>query len=69
VILIGGTVIALLQPAASVTTYLDPGPGGTQATGAHALADLLAGRGDSVITAVSPGAAEADVARAGPRWS
>lgn len=66
VILLGGIVVALLQPSVSVTTYLDPGRAGTQTTGAHALADLLAGRGDSVITAVTPAAAEADVASAGP---
>lgn len=66
VILLGGIVVALLQPAVSVTTYLDPGRAGTQTTGAHALADLLAGRGDSVITAVTPAAAEADLDSAGP---
>jgi hypothetical protein len=66
VVLLAGILVALLQPQASVTAYLDPGLGGTDTAGAHALADLLAGRGDSVITAVTPAAAEADVASAGP---
>jgi hypothetical protein len=60
VILLGGIVIAVLQPTATSTTYLDPGRGGTTTTGAHALADLLAGRGDTVVTAVTAAAAEAD---------
>jgi len=66
VILLGGIVVALLQPTVAVTTYLDPGPAGTQATGAHALADLLASRGNTVITAGTAEAAEADLAGAGP---
>jgi hypothetical protein len=56
-ILLGGTVIALLQPPAAITGYLDPA--GTGSTGAHALADLLSGRGDTVIRAITPAAAEA----------
>lgn len=65
-VLLAGIVVALLQPPVGVSTYLDPGGAGTETDGAHALADLLAGRGDSVITAVTPAAAEADVASAGP---
>jgi hypothetical protein len=56
-ILLGGTVIALLQPPVVITGYLDPA--GTGSTGAHALADLLSGRGDTVIRAITPAAAEA----------
>lgn len=57
VVLIGGTVIALLRPAAPGNGYLDPtgnGPFGT-----HALADLLAGRGHRVIRTVTPATAAA----------
>jgi hypothetical protein len=57
VILLGGTVIALLQPAAAITGYLDPAGNGS--SGAHAIADLLSGRGDTVIRAITPAAAEA----------
>jgi hypothetical protein len=56
-ILLGGTVIALLQPAAAITGYLDPA--GTGSTGAHAIADLLSDRGDTVIRAITPAAAGA----------
>ena len=56
VILLGGIVIALLQPGAVITAYLDPS--GTGTTGAHAIADILSGRGDTVIRATSPAAAE-----------
>jgi hypothetical protein len=56
VVLVGGIVIALLQPGAAVTGYLDPS--GTGTTGAHAIADVLSGRGDTVIRAVTPAAAE-----------
>jgi hypothetical protein len=57
VVLIGGTVIALLRPAAPATGYLDPsgdGPFGT-----HALADILAVRGHHVIRTVTAVAAAA----------
>jgi len=57
VILLGGTVIALLQPGVVVTGYLDPA--GTGATGAHAVTDILSDRGDTVIRAITPAAAEA----------
>jgi len=57
VILLGGTVIALLQPGVVVTGYLDPA--GTDATGAHAITDILSDRGDTVIRAITPAAAEA----------
>jgi hypothetical protein len=55
-ILLGGTVIALLQPGVVVTGYLDPADTGT--TGAHAITDILADRGDTVIRAITPAAAE-----------
>jgi hypothetical protein len=64
VVLLGGSVIALLQPAAPVTGYLDPA--GTDPAGAHALADILTERGDTVIRATSPAAAGAAARRAGP---
>jgi hypothetical protein len=63
-ILLGGAVIALLQPLPTVTGYLDPA--GTDAAGAHAIADILAERGVTVIRAITPGAAESAVRRAGP---
>jgi hypothetical protein len=56
VILLGGIVIALLQPGAASTAYLDPS--GTGTAGAHAIADILSGRGDTVIRAITPAAAE-----------
>jgi hypothetical protein len=55
IILAGGTVIALLQAAPTVTGPLDPrdvGPAGT-----HALAALLAGQGQHVSTAGTAAAA------------
>jgi hypothetical protein len=58
-ILLGGTVIALLQPGVVVTGYLDPA--GTGSTGAHAITDILSDRGDTVIRAITPAAAEAAV--------
>jgi hypothetical protein len=64
-ILLGGTVIALLQPGVVVTGYLDPAGAGT--TGAHAITDILSDRGDTVIRAITPAAAEAAARRAGPR--
>jgi hypothetical protein len=56
VILLGGIVIALLQPGAPITGYLDPSS--TDTTGAHAIADILSDRGDTVIRAITPAAAE-----------
>ena len=38
VIVLGGIVIALLQPGAAITGYLDPS--GTDAAGAHAIAEI-----------------------------
>jgi hypothetical protein len=64
VVLLGGSVIALLQPVQPVTGYLDPA--GTDPAGAHALADILTERGDTVIRATSPAAADAAARRAGP---
>ena len=52
-ILLGGTVIALLKPAVMITGYLDPA--GTDAPGARALADILSDRGDKVVRAVKVG--------------
>ena len=51
VVVAAGVVIALLTPAAS-TSYLDPA--GTTATGGHALADLLAARGQHVVSESAP---------------
>lgn len=64
VILLGGALIALLQPPASTAGYLDPRNAG--ASGARALADILGGRGEPVIRAATVGAAEA-AARGGGR--
>lgn len=59
-VLLGAVAIALLQPPSASLGYLDPadvGPGGT-----HALADILAQRGEPVTRAVSPAAALAAAA-------
>jgi hypothetical protein len=56
VILVGAIVIALLQSSPTVTGYLDPS--GTGTGGAHAIADLLSGRGDTVIRAGTTAAAQ-----------
>ena len=63
-ILLGGAVVALLQPLPTVTGYLDPA--GTDAAGAHAITDILAERGVTVIRAITPEAAGSAVRRAGP---
>jgi hypothetical protein len=66
-ILLGGIVIALLQPGVAITGYLDPA--GTGTTGAHAVTDILSDRGDTVIRAITPAAAEgaaAEAAAGGP---
>jgi len=63
VIVLGGIVIALLQPGAAVTGYLDPA--GTDGNGAHAIADLLSGRGVSVTREITPAAAESATAEPG----
>jgi hypothetical protein len=55
IILLGGVVIALLQPAATTTRALDPRNVGSD--GSHALAALLAGRGTQVTVAGSAAAA------------
>jgi hypothetical protein len=47
VILAGGIIVALLQPAAGTTGYLDPG--NPQPDGARALATLLTERGTAVV--------------------
>jgi hypothetical protein len=64
-ILLGGTVIALLQPGVVVTGYLDPA--GTGTTGAHAITDILTDRGDTVIRAITPAAAAAAAREAAAR--
>jgi len=60
-ILLGGTAIALLQPAAPVG-YLDPG--NARPGGARALADILASHGHVIVRATTPAAA-VGVVRAG----
>jgi hypothetical protein len=55
VIVAGATVIALLQPPGVTNNYLDPASTGP--TGTHALADIMAERGQQVIREVAPGAA------------
>jgi hypothetical protein len=62
-VLIGGTVIALLKPAAAARGYLDPA--NTAPDGTHALADILAERGHQVIRVVTPAAAEAAAGQGG----
>ncbi|MGO9783642.1 MAG: DUF4350 domain-containing protein [Streptosporangiaceae bacterium] len=59
VIIAGGIVVALLQPPAGTTGYLDPG--NPQPDGARALATLLAERGSPVarVSTVSAAAAAA----------
>ena len=59
VIIVGGIVVALLQPPAGTTGYLDPG--NPQPDGARALATLLAERGSAVtrVSTVSAAAAAA----------
>jgi hypothetical protein len=60
VILLCGILIALLELSnAPATGYLDPAS--TATTGAHAIADILTVRGDTVIRATTPAAAEAAV--------
>jgi len=56
VVLLGGAVIALLQPGATTIGYLDPVD--TSVVGSHALADILASRGYTVIRETTPAAAE-----------
>jgi hypothetical protein len=56
VILLGGVLIALLQPSGG-TPYLDPSDAGQ--SGARALAKILAGRGEPVIRAGTVASAEA----------
>jgi hypothetical protein len=54
-IIAGATVIAVLQPARVTNNYLDPASTGM--AGTHALADILAERGQQVIREVTPAAA------------
>jgi hypothetical protein len=63
-ILLGGALTTLLQPTSVVTGYLDPAD--TSAAGTHALADILAGRGYTVVRETTPAAAEAAAGQAGP---
>jgi hypothetical protein len=62
VVLLGGIVIALLKPGAMITGYADPA--GTGPQGAHALADILAKRGTTVVRVITPAAASAAAAGA-----
>jgi hypothetical protein len=64
VILAGGLIVALLQPAAGTTGYLDPG--NPQPNGARALATLLTERGTTVVRAATVAAAASAAAPAGP---
>lgn len=57
-ILLGGTAVALLQPAAPAG-YLDPGS--ARPGGARALADILTSRGHVIVRATTPAAAGAAV--------
>jgi len=60
VVLVGGIIVALLsRPLAPATGYIDPAS--TEATGARALADLLAARGTEVVRVTSAAAALAAV--------
>jgi len=61
-ILLGGTLTALLEPAVVPTGYLDPA--GTGAPGARALADILSDRGVTVVRTTTAAAAEAATAAA-----
>lgn len=61
VVLLAGTVVALLQPSPSVIGYLSPDDKGP--TGTHALADILGARGHDVHTVTTvPAAARAATA-------
>jgi len=57
-------VIAVLRPGARITGYADPA--GTDAAGAHALADILSRHGTKVSRVTSPAAARTAAAGAGP---
>ena len=63
VVIIGGVLITLLQPRPPATGYLDPA--GTGSYGGHALADLLTGRGATVIRQTTPGGAAAAAGQPG----
>jgi hypothetical protein len=63
VILLGAIALSLLQPGPASTGYLDPS--GTDTTGAHAIADILSGRGDTVIRASTAAAAESAARKTG----
>lgn len=64
VILLGGTVVALLQPGPASTAYLDPQS--ITSAGAHAITDILADRGYSVSRQITPAGAQAAARAAGP---
>jgi hypothetical protein len=59
-IIVAAGMITLLQPARPAVGYLDPA--GTGPYGTRALADILAGRGTTVVTAATPAAARAAAA-------
>src|ERR1019366_5755213 len=60
-IIAAAALIALLQPAQPAIGYLDPADTGPYGT--HALADILAGRGTTVVAAATPAAAKAAAAQ------
>jgi Domain of unknown function (DUF4350) len=65
-IIIGGTIVALLQPSAGTSGYLDPGD--AHSYGARALATLMAQRGTAVtrVSAVAAAAKAAAPTAGGP---
>lgn len=59
-IVVAAALIAMLQPSQPAVGYLDPA--GVGPYGTHALADILAGRGTTVIAAGTPAAARSAAA-------
>jgi hypothetical protein len=57
IVLLGGAIIAWLQPAGTPTGYLDPGNTGPK--GSHALAAILTQRGEQLTTVTTAAAAGA----------
>jgi hypothetical protein len=62
IVLLGGAIIAWLQSSGQSTAYLSPGNTGPD--GGHALAAILADRGEQVITANTASAAAEDASGA-----
>jgi Domain of unknown function (DUF4350) len=63
IVLIGGAIIAWLQPAGPPTAYLDPGNVGPD--GGHALAAILSQRGEQLTAATTAATAEAQASATG----